>query len=482
MRTATLPPTDREWDRSYFNLAGPYIERAQVEPARAEAHLTQAEIIYKAVLDIREERERGPHTHIAACYHGRALVDYYRALLVASDRGVRTRLLRTATEAANEALRQRELFDGGWDNDAAKTASLLAKIHVARNALNAAKGTLLASHLVEIEREVLGADLVRDDRPGRLALQGPLRLTADTKLREFIDAWAGSVALMTLLRAFGATPPPTELPASERLRALYALSELWDFRRGAERGRGRRPPLTDEQLQVTQAATRALGLHDTAAPADPRLDQIVVLGGLARACLARPARVAHLLGRGTLDAPRITLLGAFRPTDAGERALLRELLGHELAHEHAVLMTGAGRAFGIAPDMEVVERGGVGPQAWEVTAASTPDGRMLDVCAAPIPPGEARATTSSSLEWLRDRGRLAVGGRILFVTTYHYRVHQIAQALRVVGLGLGAKVDALGVRPGDADPRLEFEPDVYDLLGEVRSTIGSLRALHAALD
>ncbi len=105
-----------------------------MEPEQAAEHLGAAEQVYREVLEQRQRIYAAHvHGHIAACVAGLGLVDYLRALIVASDPPQRTALLRTATSHTLESARQREALAGLVDDgDVGKSYRLLTKISIAR--------------------------------------------------------------------------------------------------------------------------------------------------------------------------------------------------------------------------------------------------------------------------------------------------------------------------------------------------------------
>lgn len=470
-----VPPAEKA--RSRYNLAGVRIPKAQESPARAAEHLEIAERIYSEVAEWRNQiYGRMVHPHIAACVNGLALVAYYRAMLLPAEDAQRTAWLRKATEYANEALKQREVLDGSVDADeATKSAALLAKIALARSASSPEKS-------VEDADGAAGGAMEELRRRDQLPAPVPPLPSGRDGLLEGIDRWARSGALRGVVGAFGQVPPgDLDLPAL--LEWLDRFSDRWDFRRG-ERDIGDAPEFPATTRQVVEAAASALGLARGGADPEGRYDYVLVLGGLARACLSRPLHTARLLAEGALEAGGIVAIGAFRNLSGGEVDLLASFEGLSAADEFEAMDVGVRRAFDLGePDARPGEKRENPNASWRVHEYETVGGVPLQVAAAPSSEPEARrANTADTLAWLAEtRLELKPGQRLLIVTTDIYLPFQHADALRRLALPYGVEVEVAGVVPGLVDRRLahEFTPDKY--LQEIRSTIRSLRQLERAL-
>jgi hypothetical protein len=463
--------------RSRYNLAGVRIPKAQESPARAAEHLEIAERIYSEVAEWRTQiYGRMVHPHIAACVNGLALVAYYRAMLLPADDARRTAWLRTATEYAVEALKQREVLDGSVDADeAAKSAALLAKIALARGASSPAKSLEDADGVADEAME----ELRRSDR---LPAPPPSLPPGREGLLEGIDRWARSRALREAVGAFGELPPD-DLDLRDLLEWLDRFSDRWDFRKG-ERDVGTPPEFPATTRKAVEAAAAALGLVTDGSEPQGRYDYVLILGGLARACLARPLYTARLLGKGELEANEIFAIGAFRGLSEGEVELLRSVAETSAGDEFEAMDLGMRRAFDLAePDGSQGEDHENPNASWRIHDYTTAAGASLHVAAAPsTEPEVRRANTADTLAWLAaTRMELGPGQRLLIVTTDIYVPFQKADALRLLALPHEVAVEVAGVVPGLVDRRLahEFTPDKY--LQEIRSTIRSLRRLHETL-
>jgi hypothetical protein len=302
-----------------------------------------------------------------------------------------------------------------------------------------------------------------------------------------IQRWIDSEALRRLVAEFGGQPD-VRLELDARFEWLDDFSNAWDFRSGRERNLVEKATFSAGVEQLVEAAADALGLQDTAPPGAGHYDHVLILGGLLRACLARPAYAATLLGSDDITFGQIIALGGYRPLAGDELVMARELLpeslgdGHD-ADEYEAMDTGMRRAFGVAtPRDEQGARSDVTGASWRVRSYDTAAGTPLLVVAAPSSaPGERRANTPDTYAWLAGEGLLRAGDSVLLITTDIYNRFQHADAIRVLGIPHGVDVAVAPMRPGDVDARLAqpFPPDRY--LQEIRSTIRSLRALAASL-
>lgn len=316
----------------------------------------------------------------------------------------------------------------------------------------------------------------------------PPPATDSIDVAEGIEAWARSAALDELVQLSGG-----EVPANLQLPELLAWQEqfsaVWDFRGGKERNLFKArslDPMTDKRIKDAAAA---LGLIKGGAKPQGRYDHVLILGGLARACLARPLYAAQLLARQQIEAGSVTALGGYRELRGDEIGLVERVAGNEVAveavaDEFDAMDAGVRHAFGLgAAEAERGERSELVGGSWRVHEYTTEAGVPVNVVAAPSgEPGKRRTNTADSLEWFAEKlGGLKPKQRILMVTSDIYVPFQHADVLRVIGLPYGVVVETAGIQPGDVDPRLSqgFSADAY--LQEVRSTIMALRRLLAAV-
>jgi len=467
---------DPEKQRSKFNLAGIKIPLAQQERDRAEEYLDEAHQIYREVGDARRLLYgRMNHPHIAACENGLALVGYYRAMLLPASRKRQTQWLREATRHANQALHEREIIDGSVDlEEAPKSAALLAKIALARNASPVGALRDIEGLFNQAKRELTQA--------GR-ALEQVALPAGEAGLEEAIGTWVRSQALRVLIEEFDGEPPDGDL--GELLRWLEEFSSRWNFRQA----KGERNDVTPPQLsllteKVIKAAAKALGLIKGGSAPRGRYDQVLILGGKARGCLSRPSLAASYIEKQKFEAGSVVALGAFRELDEEERALVEKVDGGALADEFEAMDVGVKRAFelGSPRSEDGAESDSIGG-SWRIRSYEAAAGLPVSVIAAPSSePGSRRANTPDTFAWFATEvARLEPGQRVLVVTTDIYVPYQHADALRLLALPYGVEVDAVGVVPGEVDRRLAHSFEAHNYLQEIRSMVLSLRQLHAAL-
>lgn len=158
LRGDLLDENHPEFARSLFNLAGIRILLAKAERDAAAEHLAAAARVYTDVIRIRRRIYSVPvHPHIATCVQGLGTVHLYEVVLGDPGPEERTALLRKATEATIEALRQWGEIEGATDGaEVSKGSKLLAKIAIARHAypqIQNGKGTIW-SHVASLQVEL----------------------------------------------------------------------------------------------------------------------------------------------------------------------------------------------------------------------------------------------------------------------------------------------------------------------------------------
>lgn len=220
-------------------------------------------------------------------------------------------------------------------------------------------------------------------------------LGSDGDLRAGIGEWIGSPALAALVAEFsenGETMPKGSI--AETLAWLDEFSARWDYRAGKERNLATETEFDQQTADLVLAAADALGLRGDRAPAASRYDQVLILGGLVRACIARPLHAAALLSSG-VSAGRITALGGYRPLGGNELPLAQTLELDEHNDEFDVMDAGVRRAFALRePVHEAGESSDVVGASWRVRDYETGDGLLVSVVAAPSSePGVRRANT-----------------------------------------------------------------------------------------
>ncbi|HET9167792.1 MAG TPA: hypothetical protein VFN97_00105 [Actinospica sp.] len=305
-------------------------------------------------------------------------------------------------------------------------------------------------------------------------------LTADT------ESWLASDPLAALITEFGGDPArylDRDVPLTARLAALDEFTRRWDTRQGLERNLATELDLTDRQQRLVIDASNSLGLRGDP-PRHRHYDHMLMLGGLVRACVARPSYAAHIIREREITAGEVTTLGAHRPFVGDEFEQAAELGWGDLTEEYEALDAGTRRAFGLAePEFEEGERRDDIGGTWGVKHYRTTDGLPVRVVAAPSSePATRRADTPDSYKFFADHvANLKPGERLLLISTAIYVLPQHVAALRILALPYGVEVDTIGGKPTNRPvlPLSNYSPTKYLL--EVRSTVRALAYLAADL-
>ncbi|MFK3981817.1 hypothetical protein ACI2K4_15750 [Micromonospora sp. NPDC050397] len=352
--------------------------------------------------------------------------------------------------------------------------------------------------------------------------------TSNTEIAGSVHRWVSARPLRDLVAAFGGAAPGPDTATGALLGWLDRFSAAhWDFRRRhgqVERDEVPPPSFAPRTAESILASVTALGLVRPLAPPARRYDHLLVLGGLAPACLQRTGYAAHLVHSGAVEVGEVAALGSFRPLRPTEivRADL-DGCGYEMdalavglrlgffGHETGVGVSGAGSgepgAGSVAPgagsdgpgagsDGPGAGSGGPGvveswsspeaggPASWAVRGFRAPDGLPLRVYAAPSgEPATRRANTADTYRFWAGQVRLTPGDRVLVVTSPSYVPFQHCDAVRMLRLDYGCAVDTVGfdaTRLRGLPPAPVLAPDRY--LQEIRSAIRSMESLFRALD
>ncbi|MFD6637479.1 hypothetical protein ACFWDN_16880 [Micromonospora chalcea] len=287
-----------------------------------------------------------------------------------------------------------------------------------------------------------------------------------------------------LVAHFGGDWPDGDLAAV--LAGLDVFSaRRWDFRQGRERPDAREPAFDPATAGLVLRAAATLGLVRAVAPARSGYAHLLVLGGLAHACLRRTAYAAMLARTAAGVTGEVAVLGSFRPLSPAECRTLDAAGLPGCATEVDVLDAGVRLAFGVdAPDDERGEPAGHPHRAWSSRTyrpAGLPPVRVL---AAPSSePDRRRAHTVDTQRFWAEHVRLRAGDEVLMVTAPIYVPFQHCDALRTLAVPYGCGIETVGVDPAARAavdvPEPTLTPGRY--LQEIRSALRSMRALHATL-
>ncbi|WP_307871848.1 hypothetical protein [Micromonospora sp. U21] len=296
-----------------------------------------------------------------------------------------------------------------------------------------------------------------------------------------ITAWVCADPMRQLVERFGGNWPDGDL--TDVLRFLDEFSARhWDFRGGRERPDAREPDLEPDTAELVLASAAALGLIRPVPPVRPAYAHLVVLGGLAHACVRRVGYAAHLLRGGLRVDGEVAVLGSFRPLTDWERRTLADAGLPADDTEVDVLDSAVRRVFQVtAPAEQDGVDAGHPHHSWSSRTyrpAGLPPVRVL---AAPSSdPHRRRAHTADTQRFWAGHVQLAPDDEVLMVTAPIYVPFQHCDALRTLAVPYGCGIDTVGVDPALADlavlPEQTLTPGRY--LQEIRSAIRSMRALH----
>ncbi|MGR6320878.1 hypothetical protein Q2K19_21380 [Micromonospora soli] len=299
-----------------------------------------------------------------------------------------------------------------------------------------------------------------------------------------VGAWVDSPPLRALVGHFGGDWPAGDVPA-----VLAGLDEFsarhWDFREGRERPEAREPDFDPATIRLVLDSAAALGLVRAAPPALPGYAHLLVLGGLAHACLRRTAYAAHLVRTVAGVSGEVAVLGSFRMLSAAESRMLADAGVSGCATEVDALDAGVRAAFGVTtPSEETGDDADHPHRAWSSRTYRPAGSPPVRVLAAPSSePDRRRAHTADTQRFWAEHVRLATGDGVLMVTAPIYVPFQHCDALRTLAVPYGCGIDTVGVDPALTGlarvPEPTLTPGRY--LQEIRSAIRSMRALHAAL-
>jgi hypothetical protein len=313
------------------------------------------------------------------------------------------------------------------------------------------------------------------------------------RLRTEIADWIHSEPLRALIGRFGGGTMPGGGLAAELAYLDEFTADAWHFRTedGEERNQIDLDAISGADEELALAAADALGLERPRPPRYRHYDHVVMLGGLVRANLWRPAYAAHLLRTG-VTAGNVVAISAYRDLarnpehpDRDEYKLLEVFGLPRRGSEWEVMEDGLRRAFDL-PAFTVEAQSGPEADGWErfrVASASSAEHRVTLVVAPSPDPGRRANTADGYRYWAGQVGHVQPGQRVLAVTTSIYVPYQHAVAIQLLGLPFGCSIDTVGIDFTVIDNgRSPQDLRGVSYLLEIRSAIRAYRHLDAMLD
>jgi hypothetical protein len=321
--------------------------------------------------------------------------------------------------------------------------------------------------------------------PVPLPSLAPGELTA-ARLEPVLRDWVSSAPMRALAEAAGWAWPSCA-DTGELIRQLAGLSADWDFR---GRGGGVERNFIDSQgalegereipEDLVVSAASALGLVNATPIPPERFTSLVVLSGLARACVNRTTHASALL-RGGVQAASVAVLGGHRELSAEETVLAKEQGFGELFDEAQVVLAATRQAFSLGGEPES-EVSGPRRNDWDDelrTASAWYRWPAVEVLIVPSGQPDRRVNTEDQLRYWAAENGIGHDDRVLLLTTQIYVPFQQLVALRVLGIERGCAVYYCGVDAKSSFlPGLSFSGRSY--LQEIRSALLAANTLMTA--
>jgi hypothetical protein len=314
-------------------------------------------------------------------------------------------------------------------------------------------------------------------------------------IRRDVMAWMSSGALHGLLAAFASNSADWRLiralqreigTIDDRLDALDHFSARWDMRSGGERYEAGEASLTELQVETLGATLTAVGMYDETGPLFSRYDHVLILGGMVDTCLMRADHAAELISSRLIRTESIMGLSAYRPLVQDEQAVAEVFGIEDQGSEYSILDSIIYRKFSLSTARFLLERIEDGTdRAAAIGTYLRPDGLRVMVVAAPSgAPGIRRANTGDTYSFIAER-LLDLSARprprLLIVSSPLNRLAQHSDALRLLALPHGMRVDTIGckerIRPGSG---FGFNA-ASECLMELRAAIHAMRRLASSL-
>jgi hypothetical protein len=263
------------------------------------------------------------------------------------------------------------------------------------------------------------------DRHGLTAARWAAATPAD--VRNAALSWLTSKALAALAVSLGG-PVIRQVPRDLPAFLIWTTSTL-DLRRGAERHQAARARFTPADASALIDAAGPLGMLRSAAPASPRYDTTVILGGTVTGNLLRAALAARLPEEGVTPG-QIVALAAHRPLTAAEIAAAPHPLGETTEWQH--LFAVVCDAFGAPPAQPPGQHGLDFQTAIDLSADVTGHDRAVRrpvrLLAAPTSDRTRRANTADAFGFLARQIPAGQRRHVLVITSAIYVPYQFMAA------------------------------------------------------
>jgi hypothetical protein len=308
-----------------------------------------------------------------------------------------------------------------------------------------------------------------------------LRTLRAGNFTEKIEEWLYSPPLRDLVGIFGGVIPSG--PLGDVLCQLDVWSAgVWDFRGGRERHEAGAKEFSQDVEDAVRITAHALGMIESSYPTKVSYDHMLVLGGLVETCLRRTAFAAEIARGGTVVAD-VAALAGLRPLSTREVEFCQATMLVGCATEFDGMEAGIRKGFRLRNE-PIREMGGA-PEtdprnSWRkhIYPGSMPP---VQVLAAPsTEPAKRRANTADTYAfWASTGAQLTSNSTIVLVTSSLHVPFQHLDALRVLGLQHGCRIETVGIASVTTEGTA---PSVTTILQEVRSAILSAMRLYRALD
>lgn len=268
---------------------------------------------------------------------------------------------------------------------------------------------------------------------------------------------------------------------------VYPASPALGYR---ERWQAVDVPFSEHADDVVRRAATVLEVVEPTSPTPP-YDHVVVLGGGGRSPLLRAAYAEEAIRRfDLLDVP-VWLLGSPRPVEQGDERRAVAEYAADASDEFDLMTAAAMAAFGASVVSEVAlcgceslddscrvwsSRGGVAADATPVAfqherlrIMDRGGGAAIRVLSASTSNPPNRPNTADTYELFGRVSDLGTGDRVLIVTTQVFVPFQRFDAVRMLGLPYGARVDVIGFGEEHGDRPGTSEYYLQELLSGLRS-------------